>query len=42
MDRKELGIFVENIVLVVGSILLLPVYVIFGLIKMNSKNGKIL
>lgn len=40
--NKNIGLFVENMVLIIGSILILPVYVVMGLLKMNSKNGKIL
>lgn len=40
--NKNIGLFVENMVLIIGSILILPIYVVMGLLKMNSKNGKIL
>lgn len=40
--NKNIGLFVENMVLIIGSILILPVYVVMGLLKMNSKNGKFL
>lgn len=42
MKGKELGRFVENMVIIIGSVLVLPIYVVVGLLKMDSKNGKIL
>lgn len=42
MTGEELGRFVENMVIIIGSVLLLPIYVVAGLLKMDSKNGKIL
>lgn len=36
MTGEELGRFLENLVLVVGTILLFPVFVVFGLLKMES------